>query len=424
MHDRAVVVDDRRCDVDRLLLAEFLTEFDRVLRADLDAAAAGDAVVGVHRRFVVGSGQVRRCGIPCGTKGHAGIPRAVTDEQREPGAVDVRLLMDITEFFRSLEFFFGFRSRQAAGLTHADAALSIFTKVDAPFAFEVGGAFAAHDTEFAAFAGSDTDALTGPVEPVGDLFPVDLAGLVLDRLFDGDGTHERDAHVTAPGDLLLKVEDVVQECGSGLGVLVRPLLRHDGGFHGTGCEDRQLALVLFAGLVAVFEQTDVAEVIDHLRRVFDAHVFFRGQFRNGVSVPVFHLQCEVDLRVGELAVEEDVLPGILIRDRVEHVDVPDQFDEVFPGRLPFGFLPVGLQTFLLTIGEYVWCTEHKLPPKNIVKAITICRKYFIKQGAMYGRSPHVTQLTHCLNMIQYICNVSSNPLLIKGGSSICPNGLD
>ena len=93
---------------------------------------------------------------------------------------------------------------------------------------------------------------------------------------------------------------------------------------------------------------------------------------------VLHLQREVDLRVIQLTVEEDVLPGILIRDRVEHVDVPDQFDEVFPGRLPFGFLPVGLQTFFLTIGERVWCTEHKLPPNYFVKIITICHKYFIK----------------------------------------------
>ena len=364
MQDRAVVVDDRGRDVDRILLAEFLTEFDRVLRADLDAAAAGDAIVRVHRGLVVGSGQVRGTGPPCRAERHTGIPRAVADEQREPGTVDVRLLMDIAEFFRSLEFLFRFGSGQAAGLAHPDAALGIFTEVDAPFAFEVGGTLSAHDAEFAAFAGRDADALAGPVEPVGDLFPVDLAGLVLDRPFNGDGTHERDAHIAAPGDLLLQVEDVVQECGCRLRIAVCPLSGHDGGFHGTGREDRQLALVLLPGLVAVLEQTDVAEVIDHLRRVFDAHVFFCGKFRDRVLVAVFHLQREVDLWIGQLAVEEDVLPGILIRDRVEHVDVPDQFDQVFPGRLPFGFLPVGLQTFFLTIGEGVRCTEHRLPPKH------------------------------------------------------------
>ena len=355
-----VVRDDRLRDLHGVLLAELLAELHRVLRADLHAAAAGDALFRLDCGEIVRPREAGRLGVPARLQRHAGVPLAVADEEGEVLAVDVRELMHSAPALGLEDDLLGLLPRDAPRLARADAALGVLAEIDAAVKFQIRRALADHAAQLAAFARGDADALPGLVQPVGDLLVLHALRFALDRLLHRDRAHERLSHRHGPGDQLLQVQHVVQKRRRRLGEGVRALLRHDGALHAARREDGQLHAVDAALVAVIFQQADVHEIVGHLCRVLDAHALARGELVDVIRFAQLHLQREVHLRVGQLPVEEDVFPALLARQGVEHVDVAHELDQVLARRFA-ALPPVRLQTFFLAFRENMVC--HKSPSR-------------------------------------------------------------
>ena len=92
-----------------------------------------------------------------------------------------------------------------ASLACADKVLCEFTEAYAVFIEEVGRALAHHFAQASALAVCYREVALILVEPVVNLFNIDLAGLILYRLLYGDGAHDGRAHGGETGDEFLKV---------------------------------------------------------------------------------------------------------------------------------------------------------------------------------------------------------------------------
>ena len=347
-------------DPDGIFLTELLPELHGVLRTDLHAAAAGDAVGGVDLGDVVRAGEAGRLGVPAGLERHAGVPLTVADEEREVRAVDVRQLMDGAPALGLQDDLLRLRAGDAAGFSGADAALGILAQIDAAVKFQIRRALADHAAQLAAFAGRDADAVSGLVQPVGDLLILHALRLVLDGLLHGDRPHERLPHRHGPRDLFLQLQYIVQEGRRGLGKRVRALLGHDGALHVAGGEHRQHYAVHAVIVAAVLQQADVHQIVRHLRCVLYGHALMPCQFVDVIWFAQLHLQREIHLLIRELAVIEDVFPALFAGHGIEHVDVPHEPDQILARRFA-AFLPVCLQTFLFAFGKHVICHLACLP---------------------------------------------------------------
>ena len=268
--------------------------------------------------------------------------------------------MHIPTALRVLEDGFCLGAGETPCLAHADAALGIFAEVDVPFALQIRRALSRHAAELAALAGGNADAVSRLVQPVGDLLIFHALGLVLNRRLHGDRAHERLPHGHRPRDLLLQIQYVIEEGRCSLRERVRALLGHDGALHGAGGEHRQLYPIHAVIVAVILQQTDVHQVVGHLRRRLHGHALELCKLIDVVHLAQLHFQREVHLRVGKLPVEEDVLPALLAGQGIEHVDVPYQLDQIFPRRFA-AFLPVLLQTFLFAFCENMVCHIVSLP---------------------------------------------------------------
>ena len=348
-HDDLVVGGDVLFDLDRCLLAELLTELDRVLRADFDAAAAGDAVVRVDMGSVVRRGHVRGGGVPGGLQRHAGLPVTVTDEEAFVRAVHVGQLMDAAVVFGFLDDGFRFGAVDAPCLAGADEVVCILTEGDAVLVKQVIGAFFHHFAETAALAVRHSEVSLVAVEPPGDLLAVRSVFVPFDGTLDGDGAHNGGTHRSEAGDELLQVQDVVDEARCRFRVLRRELTGHGDVLHGARREDGQQEHVDALVVRGVLDDADLRHFRSEFGAGFDAHALDFCQLLDVVRLAQLHLQDEVDHLVGQHAVPEHILPGVLRGERVQEVDMRDHLQQVLPDRLVRGFLVVLLQTLQIAM---------------------------------------------------------------------------
>ena len=172
-----------------VLRTQFLAEPYGAGRADLDALAAGDALLGVNFGDVCGTGHVRRVEQLRGAQRVADADRAVADAEDLLFAVDVRDLVDVAALFRLLQDV----DRFVVGdvVTHAGLAAIIgeIAYADAPVLFDVAGALAADALLLAAAADAHADLAFVLLEPVGQVFDIERFALGRDGFFHGDDVH-------------------------------------------------------------------------------------------------------------------------------------------------------------------------------------------------------------------------------------------
>ena len=339
-----------------LLVAELLAQADGAGGAILHAFAAGHALFALHLCRIGRAGQVGGIEQLTGPQGVADLHIAVADAEDLIFAVDVGDLVDKTVVLRLLQDAHGFLIGDVVALAGLTAVVGEVTHADAPALLVVRAALAHGGPAGAAGALAHADVPLVLFQPVGQV--LDVQGLIFhgDRLLHRDNVH---AHATAAGGQKMgdprqgDIGHALKEIADLRGVpqtliALRPLLhvkklRAAGHEHGQdvppGRGRRGAAIVVVVVAVVVFQQADVAHLVQQLLEVgpvlLPDPVHF-PQLLHGVGRAQLHGQGDVRHLVRDQGRQAPVF-RVIRRDALHFVghhvrDLPSQLQDLLPGR--------------------------------------------------------------------------------------------
>ena len=315
-----------------LIGAELLAQLHGAGGADLDALAAGHALLLVHVGAVGGGGEIRRVEVLAGAQSKADADVAVAQAEDLVGAVDVGGLMDVAVLFGALaddqSLFLG----DGTALAGFHQILGKIAQADAAVVLDLAGALAVEAPGVAAGAVAHGELALVLVQPVGDVLNGHGFVLVLNRFLHGQHVH---ADAVAAGGYQMgfalqgKEGHLVEAVGQ-LGILLHLPGDHVGHLGDAGDEELDVPLLLVLGVLPVV--LDDAVIGGVGQQLHNALLGFAGQLRDlrgGLGLAQLHLEHDLrDLVVGAGAVEDDVL-GVGLRQFLNAKFVGDSVSDHF-----------------------------------------------------------------------------------------------
>ena len=324
-----------------VLGTQLLAQLHRAGGTVLHAAAAGHALLRLHRRHIGAAGHVWGVEQLAGAQGVAHVDVAVADAEDLLLAVDVGDLVDEAVVLGLLEDLHHLVIGDVLAPLGLYDIVGHIAHADAPVLHIVAAALAQLGAAGAAGAHALGVLALVLMQPIGDLLQTDGLVLRLDGFLHRDDVHT-DARPSGRhhgGDLLQGQHGHPLEEGRHLGMLVDLASAHVQELGAAGDEQGQHPALFVAGVLAVqilpviFQQAQPGHLVQQLFQGFPLHFGQLHHLGDGLGLADAHLQGHVHHLVGQYAVQTPVLRVVHGGFQADTVgDHGAQLQQVLPGR--------------------------------------------------------------------------------------------
>ena len=324
-----------------VLGTQLLAQLHRTGGTVLHAAAAGHALLRLHRRHIGAAGHIGGVEELTGAQGVAHVDVAVADAKDLLLAVDIGNLVDeavVLGLFEDLHHLFIGDVLAPLGLHDI---VGHVAHTDAPVLHIVAAALAQLGAAGAAGAHALGVLALVLMEPVGDLLQADGLVLRLDGLLHGDNVHTdtRPSGRHHGGDLLQGQHGHPLEEGRHLWVLVDLASAHVQELGAAGHEQGQHPALFVVGVLAVqilpviFQKAQPGHFIQQLFQGLSLHFGQIHHLADGLGLADAHFQRHIHHLIGQNAVQTPVFRVVHGGFQADAVgDHGAQLQQVLPGR--------------------------------------------------------------------------------------------